>query len=68
MRILTDSILCTNHLQKENFYQKQQLQSKKALPARFLSVAKNSALCVVLSSSSGKKMGEVNRTSEEVKN
>ena len=28
----------------ENFYQKQQLRSKKALPARLLSVAKNSAL------------------------
>ena len=28
----------------ENFYQKQQLPSKKSLPARLLSVAKNSAL------------------------
>ena len=27
----------------ENFYQKQQLLSQKALPARLLSVAKNSA-------------------------
>ena len=31
----------------ENFYKKQQLRSKKALPARLLSEAKNSALCVM---------------------
>ena len=32
----------------ENFYQKKQLPSKETLPARLLSVAKNSALCVVV--------------------
>ena len=30
-----------------NFYQKQQFHSKKALSARLLSVAKNSALCIM---------------------
>ena len=33
----------------ENFYQKQQLHSKEPLSARLLSVAKNSALYVLLS-------------------
>ena len=37
----------------ENFYQKKQLASKEPLPARLLSVAKNSALYALSSSMEG---------------